>query len=355
MAKKILRLFIGIVMMAVLMPGPVLAKKVMIKLQSQFPAAMPVAGEAFVRFCDQIELLTSGEVKIKMYAPGKLVPPSGILDAVSNHVVDAGFSATAYWAGKMPAAPIFLNVPFGPEATERVGWLLEGNGTKLWQEMYDINGYQVKVIPIAIVPPETAGWFAKPITSPEDLKGLNFRIGGLAGDVMKKLGASVSFMSMGDIFPALEKGLLDACEFSYPSVDAMLGFSKVVKYNYFPGWHQPESSIELLINKTVWETKLTDTQRALFETVAHANILWSIARGKVTQSAVLIDNEQNKGVHNMIWSPEFLELFEKTWEEVAIEKSAQDPFFKKVWDDLSTFRAQNALWEEVGFLPRNCK
>lgn len=353
MAKKRLRLLIGIIMMAVLASGPVQAKNVMLKLQSQFPDAIPVVGESFPRFIENVKVLSGGELNIKFYAPGKLVPPAGVLDAVSKKIVDAGISSSAYWAGKIPAASIFLNVPFGPDATEQMGWLMQGNGLKLWQEMYDTNGYNVKVIPIAAIPPES-GWFAKPIESVEDFKGLSVRYGGYAGDVLKKFGASVSFMAMGDVFPALEKGLLDACEFSYPGLDAALGFSKVVKYNYFPGWHQPGSTIELLINKDVWETKLSDTQRAIIETAAQANILWTLSRGVATQSDVLRDNAENKGVKNMTWSPEMIAAFEEAWAEVAAEYSAKDQFFKKVWDDLSAFRAKNALWMQKGYLHRNC-
>ena len=354
MAKKLSTLFLMILMMAVLVPGPVHAKKMMIKLQSQFPDALPVIGESFIRFIENVQVMSGGEVNIKFYAPGKLVPPAGVLDAVSKNVVNAGFSSTAYWAGKIPASSIFLNVPFGPDATERVGWLMQGNGLKLWQEMYDTNGYNVKVLPIVLIPPESGGWFAKPIGSVDDFKGLAVRYGGYAGDVLKKYGASVSFMPMGDVFPALEKGLLDACEFSYPGLDAALGFSKVIKYNYFPGWHQPASTGELLINKDFWENKLNDQQRAIIETAVQANILWTLARGMATQADVLRDNAENKGVKNMTWPPEMIKAFEKGWKEVAAEYSAKDPFFKKVWEDLSAFRAKNVLWMEKGYLPTNC-
>lgn len=353
MKKKLLRLFVGIVMMACLIPGPVQAKKIMLKLQSQFPDALPVIGESFPRFIENVKVLSGGEVNIKFYAPGKLVPPAGVLDAVSKKIVDAGISSTAYWAGKIPASSIFLNVPFGPDAVERLGWLMQGNGLKLWQEMYDANGYNVKVFPLVLIPPESGGWFAKPIESLDDFKGLSIRFGGFGGDVMKKFGASVSFMPMGDVFPALEKGLLDACEFSYPGLDAALGFSKVIKYNYFPGWHQPASTGELIINKDVWETKLNDQQRAIIETAAQANLLWTIARGVATQADVLRDNAENKGVKNVKWSQDMIAAFKKAWEEVAAEYSAKDPFFKKVWEDLSAYRAKNALWMQKGYLPMN--
>jgi len=354
MLKKSIILICVLAAAFALQADPVRAGKVMLKLQSHFPNNMPTAGPGLQRFAEVVATISDKNLRIKIFEVGKLVPPGGVLDAVSNGQVDAGYTTTAYWAGKLPAAPLFLNVPFGPEAPERIAWLYQGNGLKLWQEMYDSAGYNVKVLPVIAIPYESAGWFVEPVNSLEDLKGLKIRYGGFAGDVMKKLGASVTMMPMGDVFPALEKGALDACEFSAPSVDAFLGFSKVVKYNYFPGWHQPPSTLELLINKDVWEKKLTPAQRAIIETTAMANMIWSMADAEAAQAPVLIDNEQNKGVHNMTWSPEMLEAFRQAWEEVAKEQAEKDAFFKKAWEDLSAFRANYAIWGKMGYLPRNC-
>ncbi len=354
MLKKSIIIMCVLAVAFALQADPVLADKVMLKLQSHFPGNMPTAGPGLVRFAKTVEIISNKNLRIKIFEVGKLVPPGGVLDAVSNGQIDAGYCTTAYWAGKLPTAPLFLNVPFGPGAAERAAWLYQGNGLKLWQEMYDSAGYNVKVLPILTTPAESGGWFAKPINSVADLKGLKLRFGGFAGDVMKHLGASVTMMPMGDVFPALEKGALDGCEFSAPSVDAYLGFSKVVKYNYFPGWHQPPGTLELLINKDVWEKKLTPAQRTIIETAAMANMIWGMADSEAAQASVLIDNEQNKGVHNMTWSPEMLEAFRQAWEEVAKELAEKDAFFKKAWEDLSAFRANYAIWGQKGYLPRNC-
>lgn len=354
MVKKLLSsLFVLLIVFAV-QANPVTAGKVLMKLQSQFPSKLPVGGTSILYFVDQVDKISNGEVRMKFFEPGKLVPPAGVLDAVSKGQVDVGVCSSAYWAGKLPAAPLFLSAPFDLDAPGRLAWLLHGNGLKLWQEMYDSAGYNVKVLPMVVIPNESAGWFAKPISSLDDLKGLKIRYGGFAGDVMKKLGASVSFMPMGDVFPALEKGALDACEFSFPSVDAFLGFSKVVKYNYFPGWHQPSATIEVLINKDLWENKLSPHQQAVIEASALSTITWGMALGEAKQAAVLKDNVENKGVIIKTWSPEMLEAFRKTWEEVAGEQSAKDPFFKKAWEDLSAFSAEYELWLDTGYLPRNC-
>ena len=354
MAKKLLLALLVLSVVFAAQVDPVLAGKVMLKLQSHFPNNMPTGGPGLLHFADLVDTISDKQVRFKIFEAGKLVPPEGVLDAVSKGQVDAGYCSPLYWAGRLPAIALFYNVPFGAELPERIAWLYKGNGLKLWQELYDSAGYNVKVIPILNSSSESSGWFTKPVNSLDDLKGLKVRYGGLGGDVLKKLGASVSMMAMGDVFPALEKGALDGCEFSSPSVDAFLGFSKVAKYNYWPGWHQPPGTTELLINKDVWENKLTPAQRTLIETAAKATMLWAIADAEATQAPVIIDNEQNKGVHNMTWSPEMLAAFEQARLEVAAEHSAKDAFFKKAWEDLSAFRAQYAKWLELGFLPRNC-
>jgi TRAP-type mannitol/chloroaromatic compound transport system substrate-binding protein len=288
---------------------------------------------------------------MKVYEPGKLVAPFEILDAVSKGKINAGYSASGYWAGKIPASAFFTAVPFGPEGGEYLGWLYHGNGMKLYQEMYDQAGYNVKVFPACLLAPETSGWFGKPIESAQDLKGLKMRFFGLGGQAMQKLGVSVTLLPGGEIFPALEKKAIDATEFSMPAIDQRLGFYKVVKYNYFPGWHQQATILELLINKDTWN-KMSPSQQALIEMAAKANIANSFAYTEAIQGKVMKENVENRGVTNMYWSDEMLATFKKAWHEVVEEQSAKDPFFKKVWDDLSAFRADYKLWQTYGFLPR---
>ncbi len=328
------------------------AKPVLLKVPIAFSSELPALGSPIKRVAASIKTISNNNVRMKLYEPGKLVAPFEILDAVSSGKVNAGYSLSGYWAGKIPAAPLFSAVPFGPEAGEYMAWLYYGNGLKLYQEMYDQAGYNVHVVPCAVIAPETSGWFNKPIEKPEDLKGLRMRFFGLGGKVMEKLGVSTSLLPGGEIFSAMEKRALDATEFSQPAIDQRLGFHKVVKYNYFPGWHQQATVFELLINNDTWN-RMHSSQQAAVESVCKGSMAESFAEGEAIQFPVLKRNMEENGVKLMHWNKDMLNLFKKTWEQVAMEESSNDAFFKKVYDDMSQFRKGYDLWESHAFLPRD--
>jgi TRAP-type mannitol/chloroaromatic compound transport system substrate-binding protein len=313
-----------------------------LRLVSQQNTATPIIGESVMWLTKRIEETSAQSLRFKVFDPDELVGSMEVLDAVSSGKVESGFSAAGFWMGKIPAAPLFSSFPFGPDSAEYISWFYYGNGMKLYQEMYDTNNFNVKVLLCSIIPPESSGWFAKPIESIEDLQGLKMRFYGLGGEVMKKIGVAVRLLPPSEIYPALEKGVIDATEFSMPSIDENLGFYKIAKYNYFPGWHQQATAFELLINKDVWNT-LSKTHQAIIENACRANIIESIAVGEGTQGPVMKRN-QERGVKQMTWSTEMIEQFRKSWYEVVSEKSKEDAFFKKVWDDLEKFRADYKEW-----------
>ena len=321
-----------------------------IEMAGAFPSAIPILGTGAVDLVDRINAI-SDEVEFEFFEPGKLVPPFEALDAVSNGSLDANFGSAGYWQGKLPAATLFAAVPFGPEAGEYIAWVLFDDGAKLWQQMYDDAGYNVHTVPCGVIAPETSGWFKNEINSAEDLKGLNMRFFGLGGKVMEKLGVSTSLLAAGDIFPALERGAIDATEFSMPVIDKLLGFHKIVKYNYFPGWHQPASLAELLINGDVWDD-LSDSAQTQIETVCLAEIARTLAEGEAVNYPAMIENVEKNGVIIKRWTPEMLDSFKQAWDEVAAEQVAADPFFKTVWDDLAEFRKGYAIWAANAYLPR---
>ncbi len=327
------------------------AEKMLLKTPIAFSTALPGLGSPIPRVAEQLDLMSGGTLRMKVYEPGKLVPPFEILDAVSSGKINSGYTTAGYWAGKIPAAPLFSAVPFGPEAGEYMAWLYYGNGMTLYQEMYDQAGFNVHVMPCAIIAPETSGWFSKEINSVEDLEGLKMRFFGLGGKVMQKLGVATSLLPGGEIFPALEKGAIDATEFSMPAIDARLGFHKLVKYNYFPGWHQQATVFELMINKDVWN-EASEQHKAIIENACRGSMTDSFAEGEAIQHDVLKDNVDNKGVIMKQWSPEMLTLFKETWDEVAAEEAANDEFFAKVLADMTQFRDGYQLWKENAFLPR---
>lgn len=326
-------------------------KTLLLKTPSAYSTALPGLGTVMPRVAKQIDLMSAGTLKMKLYEPGKLVAPFEILEAVSSGKVNSGFTTAGYWGGKIPAAPLFTAVPFGPEAGEYMGWLYYGNGLKLYQEMYDQAGYNIHVLPCTVVSPETSGWFSKEINSIEDLQGLKIRFFGLGGKVLQRLGAAVSLIPARDIFPALEKGAIDATEFATPAIDQRLGFQKIAKYNYFPGWHQQGTIIELLINKDVWNG-MSAQHRAILDNACKAAMTDSYAEGEAIQHVAMNKNMKAHGVQIRYWSPEMLSAFEKTWNEIAKEESEKDPFFAKVWADMSEFREGYKVWKSHAFLPR---
>jgi TRAP-type mannitol/chloroaromatic compound transport system substrate-binding protein len=159
---------------------------------------------------------------------------------------------------------------------------------------------------------------------------------------------SAQLLAPGDIFPALELGTIDAAEFSMPAIDLDLGFYQIAKHYYFPGWHQPSSLLELIINKDKWDS-LSERQQALIEMACGDSIRWGIAEGEAIQFGAL-QELQAKGVTLHRWSPEILAALEKAWQEVVAEESAKDADFARVWESLSAFRADYQLWRDYGYL-----
>ncbi len=266
--------------------------------------------------------------------------------------VDAGFITSGYNTGLLGAkASIFSSVPFGPDAPEYLAWIYYGGGRDLWQQMYDKAKFKVHSIPCGILPPETSGWFPKPVDKPEDLKGLQMRFFGLGALVLEKLGVSTSLLPAAEVFPALEKGAIDATEFSMPSIDERLGVHKVLKYNYYPGWHQPATLLEVVVNKDVWKS-MSKQHQTLMEMGCKAATLDGFALGESLQFPAMKRNLEPRGVENRYWSAEMLDLFREKWREVLVEESGKDPEFRKIWEQLQAFRKDYAVWSEWGFLPR---
>ena len=332
-----------------LMAGTAQSQEVL-EMTSAFGQNLPILGTAAVDFTKNINSI-SNDVEFEHYDPGKLVPTLEALDAVSNGSVDAAYATSGYWQGKINAASLFAAVPFGPEAGEFLGWVLYDDGAKYWQQMYDDNGYNVVAMPCGIIAPETSGWFKNEINTVADLEGLNMRFFGLGAKAMQKLGVSTSLLGASDIFPALERGAIDATEFSMPRIDARLGFHKIAKYNYFPGWHQPATLFELLVNRDRWD-ELEETAQNQIRTACLATITMTYAEGEATNYAAMVDNVENNGVTIKRWPDEILNAFEGAWDEVVAELAADDPFFQEVWADLQDYRAGYETWSAI-YLPRN--
>ncbi len=327
------------------------AKKVRWKVPMAFSSKLPGLGTPLVYACDQIKKISGGDMTLKIYEPNKLLPPFEILDAVSSGKVKAGYTWIGYDEGKIPSLPLFAAVPFGMEPWEYTAWSLFNGGEKLLNEVYARNGKNVQATLCGIMGPETAGWFREPIKSLDDFKGLKIRFAGIGGKVLSKLGASVTMLPGGELYAALEKGTIDATEFSMPAIDQLLGFHKVVKNNIFPGWHQSFTAMHLLINKNAWEG-LDEGQKALIKTTCTATTLYGMSEGEAAQGKI-IAGFKSKGVTAQKLPIPVLRKLKEVTDEAMAEIAARDPDFKLVWENQKAFSADYAYWKNLGYLPRD--
>lgn len=292
-------------------------------------------------FIKRVETMSGGRIKIKFYAAGELIPALGGFDAVQQGTVDMNWGNAYFWSGKSFAAQYFTAVPFGMDALGMNAWLYEGGGQALWDEVYEPFG--LKALPGGNTGMQMTGWFRKPINSIEDFKGLRMRIPGLAGKVYEKLGVSVKLLPGGEIFPALQRGVIDAAEFVGPYQDRKLGLMNAAKYYYMTGWHEPSNVSELLMNKAMWEGLPPDLQAVIENAAAATNqagFVWSNANN----AEALEDLVKNHEVIVGELSDEIVETLRKLTFETLDELLAEDPLAKKVHDHYFAFKEKSDAW-----------
>ncbi len=320
--------------------------KTKLNMGATFPSKLTQLGSMGKILEANVEAISGGELELKFFEPGALVPALELFDAVSNGSVDAGWSTSGYWQGKEPALALFSAVPFGPSAGEYGAWLLYGGGEEMMQKIYVKHNIHSMIC--GVIAPEASGWFREEITSLDQLKGKKMRFFGLGAKVMQKLGVDTQLLAGADIYPALERGTIDATEFSQPAIDLDLGFYQVAKHYYFPGWHQQSTTFELMVNMDRWNA-LTDQEKAMLEVSCRANYALGMAEGEAIQGKALIELEA-KGVTIHRWDQATLDKIEAAWNEVAAEIAAADASFKEAWDSLQAFRAEYKRWGELGYL-----
>lgn len=334
---------------AALLPGEAAADKIRWKMPIAFASKLPGLGSPAPWVAEQLEKASGGEMQVRVYEPGKLVPPFDILQAVSDGKVDAGYTWIGYDQGKVPAVPLFAAVPFGLKPWAFTAWYYYGGGHDMLQEVYANKGFNVHAQLCGIIGPETAGWYSKPITSLSDYNGMKIRFAGLGGKVLEKLGASVTMLPGGELFQALEKGTIDATEFSMPAIDQILGFNKIVKYNLFPGWHQTFTAQYMLINGEAWE-EASEEQKALIEVTCTAGTMRGLSEGEYKNGAVL-QGFQEQGVNADQIPIEILRELKKITDEVLQEEAANDADFKRAFESQREFAKSYAVWDERAYLP----
>ncbi|EAQ97630.2 TRAP transporter substrate-binding protein [Congregibacter litoralis] len=228
------------------------------KLVTTWPKNLPGLGHTPEVFAQMVREMSSGRLNIRVYGAGEIVPPFEVFDAVSSGVAQVGHGASYYWKGKIPSSVFFTAVPFGMTAQEMNGWLHYGGGMEIWREVYAPAG----LVPFAggSSGVQMAGWFNREIKSLDDLKGLRMRIPGLAGEVFSAAGGEAVRIPGGEVYTALQTGVIDAVEWVGPYNDLALGLHEIAEYYYYPGWHEPGSMLEFIVNEDALNALPQDLQ-----------------------------------------------------------------------------------------------
>jgi TRAP-type mannitol/chloroaromatic compound transport system substrate-binding protein len=316
------------------------------RLPAAFGTNLPALGDNVLYVAETLGAVSGGSFRVEVFEPGEVVPAFSIVDAVRDGKVEAGYTWLGYDQGKLPASVLFGAVPFGMEPWEYTAWWFEGGGQELAHEVY--APLHIHPILCGVIGPETAGWFRFEIRSLSDVAGLKIRFAGLGGKVMQRLGASVTMLPGGEIFQALEKGAIDATEYSLPVVDERLGFDRVASINYYPGWHQPFTAAHMVVNRDAWAA-LEETGRALVTTTCTAGVIRNLSRAEALQGAVL-KGFPDKGVSARTLPDAILAELRRVSDQVLADEAAGDADFARVLASQRAFSLDYAYWKKLAYL-----
>jgi TRAP-type mannitol/chloroaromatic compound transport system substrate-binding protein len=313
------------------------------RLASSFPKSLDTiygGGEAFAK---AVAEMTDNKFQIQVFAAGEIVPGLQVLDATSNGTIEMCHTVSYYYVGKDPTFAIAASVPFGLNSRQQNAWMYQHGGMEAFNEFY--KKFNVHGIPCGNTGTQMGGWFRKEIKTPADLSGLKMRIGGIAGQVLQKLGVVPQQLAGGDIYPALEKGTIDAAEWVGPYDDEKLGFYKVAPYYYYPGWWEGGPMIHSFVNLAKWNELPKHYQAIVFNAAAYANT-WMQARYDV-QNPTGLKRLVAQGAHLRPFSTEIMEACLKATNELWAEISAKNEDFKKYIGMMQAFRNDEYLWWQV--------
>ncbi len=333
---------------AVALPGIAQAKaEFNWKMVTAWPKNFPGLGTGANLLAKTITEMSGGRIKVKVYGARELVPAFEVFDTVSSGTAEMGHSGAYYWKGKSEATQFFSAVPFGLTAQEMNAWLYYGGGLELWRELYQ---------PFGIIPAPTgnsgvqmAGWFNKEIKTVDDLKGLKMRIPGLGGEVLRRAGGTTVNMPGGELFTSLQSGALDATEWVGPYNDLAFGFYKVAKYYYYPGWHEPGSTMEALINEKAFNALPEDLQQIVLTACKAANM--DMISEYTARNNQALETLVNKHKVKVLPLPdEVLKTLKQLSEQVVQELADKDPKARKIYESIRGFREQVMKWDAVSEL-----
>lgn len=318
-------------------------------LQNVFGLNVPSIGQSPAHWAELVDLMSNGEIKIDVHGAGDFVPAFEVFGAVSSGALDMGFDWPGYWAQQIPVTNIIGSMPFGPDPDTIMAWMYYGGGQEIIQRAYD--PFNVHFLPCHVVVQEAGGWFNKEIRTVEDFNGLNMRIAGLGSQTLARLGANTQMIPPGEVYLSLETGRVDAAEFSAPSLDVGMGFQRVAKYYYFPGWHQGAVWDSILINGDVWEG-LGERKQRILEEACRANVTYQLADQMNTQAAA-ISEIRAAGTEIRRYPDEVLHALRKAANEVLDEQAASDPLFAEALASLRAYMETVGEWSTLQAPPRD--
>src|SRR3984893_16678642 len=313
------------------------------RMTSSFPKSLDTIYGGAEYFAKQVAEMTDNKFQIQVFQAGQLVPGLQALDATSKNTVEMCHTVSYYYVGKDPTYAIYASVPFGLNARQQNSWWYQGGGMELGNEFFKKSG--VIGFPCGNTGTQMGGWFRKEIKTVADLSGLKFRIGGIAGQVLQKVGVVPQQLAGGDIYPALEKGTIDGAEWVGPYDDEKLGFQKVAKYYYYPGWWEGGPMLLAIVNLDKWNALPKYYQNVLEQAGHYANN-WMMAKYDAVNPMAL-KKLLAGGTKLHAFSPPIMEASFKAAKELHAEVSAKNPDFKKSIDAMQAYRSDQYLWWQV--------
>ena len=314
------------------------------RLVTSWPKNYPGLGMAPERIADLVEEMSNGQMKITVYGAEEQVPAFGVFDAVSSGSHQMGHSGGYFWKGKVPAAQFFTSVPFGLTADEINAWVNRGGGLELWREIY--APFNIYPIPAGNTGTQMFGWFNKEINSLEDIKGLKMRIPGIGGEVLKEAGGIPVTLPGGELFTALQTGVIDATEWVGPYNDLTFGFHQAAKYYYYPGWHEPGPMLELLINKDAWES-LPKHLQVIIETASKAVNQDMLDEYLAKNNKALTELVEVHGVELRKLPDDVIEEFRKISDRILDDLASEDETIAKVYSSYLKFKNDVSAYHEI--------
>jgi TRAP-type mannitol/chloroaromatic compound transport system substrate-binding protein len=313
------------------------------RLTASWPKSLDTLYGGCEHFAKRVAEITDNRFQIQVFAAGEIVPGLQVLDAVQNGTVEMGNTALYYYWGKDPSFTFGTALPFGLNARQMISWVRFGGGEALLNEL--LAKYNCTGVAAANTGAQMGGWFRKEIKTVADLTGLKFRIGGFGGTILQKIGVVPQQLAAGDIYPALEKGTLDAAEWVGPYDDEKLGFAKVAKYYYYPGWWEGCGQAHNITNLAKWNT-LPKAYQSAIQTASADSWNWTLAKYDAVNPPAL-KRLLAGGALLRAFPQEVLEVCYKTATDHYADLSKSNPMFKKLYDSLVPFRGDSYLWQQV--------